>query len=101
MVLEGQVCFSYSGHNVSVSVMGGWAYLGPLLQSSPCPSSHWVLFLCTLLWDQNCPPQLHSHPFERPGRDGVCLSPPLCWLPQPSPSPVASSSRNLLTLSSG
>lgn len=27
-----------------------------LTSSSPCPTSHWVLFLCTLPWDQNCSP---------------------------------------------
>lgn len=34
VVLEEQVCFSYSRHNVSVPATGGWAYVGPLLQSS-------------------------------------------------------------------
>lgn len=33
-VLEGQVFFSYSRHNVNVPVTGGWACLGLLLQSS-------------------------------------------------------------------
>lgn len=33
-VLEGQVFFSYSRHNVNVLATGAWAGLGPLLQSS-------------------------------------------------------------------
>lgn len=60
VVLEGQVCFSSSRHNVSVPVTGAGhicvLFCKVHFKLTLCPSSHWVLFLCTLLWDQNCPP---------------------------------------------
>ena len=71
----------------------GWA-CGPsfakLASGLPCPTSHQVLFSCTLPWDQNCPPQLHAHPLQRPGRDGVSPTPALCWLPwrRATPAPA-------------
>lgn len=92
MVLEGQVFFSYSRHNVNVPVTGGWACLG-LLQSSrqahPALFSLGLIFVHFTLGPKLPTPAPLTPPpeaWQRSGAGCLSISPSVLAVSAPAPA---------------